>query len=210
MQEPPRIDDLKPMLLEEVRTPFTDSAWGFELKFDGYRLLASAGAVGVQLRSKKGADATRWFPEIASVLKTVDGPGLIADGEVCVLDDIGRSDFDRMHARALRRGYKAGMDVVTFCIFDVLVSEGQSVMQLPLIERKSLLAPLRGLPNILVVDYIPTEGEWLFQKALGLQLEGIVAKRLDAPYVPGARSRAWLKIKRKGAVPAGRFSRRCG
>ena len=204
----PGIDDLRPMLLEEVRRPFTDAAWGFELKYDGYRLLASTGAAGVQLRSKKGADATRWFPEIANTLSAVSGRALIVDGEVCVLDDIGRSDFDRMHARALRRGYKAGMDVVTFCIFDVLVSEGRSVMQLPLTERKALLEPLRGLPAVLVVDHMPTEGEWLFEEALRLQLEGIVAKKLDAPYKPGVRSRDWLKIKRKGAVPPGRFSRR--
>ena len=73
--------------------------------------------------------------------------------------------------------------------------------------RFVLLDPLRGLPGVLVVDYIAEEGEALYQQVLTLKLEGLVAKRLDSPYRPGVRSLDWLKIKRPGAVPAKRFNR---
>lgn len=202
----PSLSDLSPMLLGEVRRPFSDPAFGYEIKFDGYRVLASAGAEGVKLKSRNGADASRWFPEITSTLKAVAGRQLILDGEVCVLDDIGRSDFDRLHARARKRGPDAGEPVV-YCVFDILVMRGKSVMDKPLIARKKLLAPLRGLPGVLVVDQVPGEGEALYQYVLALKLEGLVAKRLDSPYRPGVRSMDWLKIKRPGAVPAKRFDR---
>ena len=202
----PALSDLSPMLLSEIPRPFSDSAWGFEIKFDGYRILAAAGAEGVKLKSRNGADASRWFPEITSTLKAVASRRLIVDGEVCVLDDIGRSDFDRLHARARKRGPDSGEPVV-FCVFDVLASQGKSVMDRPLIARKKLLAPLRGLPGVLVVDHIPEEGEALYQHVLALKLEGLVAKRLDSLYQPGVRSMDWLKIKRPGAVPAKRFNR---
>lgn len=194
------------MLLGEARKPFSDPAWGFELKFDGYRVMASSDSSGVRLRSRNGADATRWFPEIATTLHAVAGRRLIVDGEVCVLDDIGRSDFDRLHARASKRGPDPNEPVV-FCVFDVLVSRGMSVMDRPLVARKKLLDPLRGLPSVLVVDLIPEQGEALYQHVLALKLEGLVAKRLDSPYRPGERSMDWLKIKRPGAVPAQRFNR---
>lgn len=194
------------MLLGEVPKPFSDPAWGFELKFDGYRILASADSAGIKLKSRNGADATRWFPEIVGSLKAVASRRLIVDGEMCVLDDIGRSDFDRLHARARKRGPDPSQPVV-YCVFDVLAVKGKDVMGKPLLERKKLLDPLRGLPGVLVVDYIAGEGEALYQHVLSLKLEGLVAKRLDSPYRPGVRSLDWLKIKRPGAVPAKRFNR---
>lgn len=202
----PNLADLSPMLLGEATKPFSDPAWGFELKFDGYRILASADASGVQLKSRNGADATAWFPEIGDALKVLAARRLIVDGEMCVLDDIGRSDFDRLHARARKRRADPSQPVV-FCAFDVLAAKGKSVMGRPLIERKKLLDPLRGLPGVLVVDYVAEEGEALYQHVLALKLEGLVAKRLDSPYRPGVRSLDWLKIKRPGAVPAKRFNR---
>jgi bifunctional non-homologous end joining protein LigD len=125
---------------------------------------------------------------------------------MCVLDDIGRSDFNRLHARARKRRADPDEPVV-YCVFDVLASQGRSVMDQPLTARKKLLEPLRGLPGVLVVDQIPAEGEALYGYVLSLKLEGLVAKRMDSKYRPGVRSLDWLKIKRPGAVPAERFKR---
>lgn len=203
----PSFADLSPMLLSEAARPFSDAAWGFELKFDGYRVLASMEATGaVKLKSRNGADATGWFPEIGASLKAVADRRFILDGEMCVLDDLGRSDFDRLHARARKRRADPSQPVV-YCVFDVLAVKGESVMGRPLVERKKLLGPIRGLPGILVLDFIPEQGEALYEHVLALGLEGMVAKRLDSLYRPGERSPDWLKVKRPGAVPAKRFNR---
>lgn len=200
------LDDVSPMLLEEVPRAFSDPAWTFEIKFDGYRVLAGADKAGVRLKSRNGADATGWFPEVATALRAVAAKRMIVDGEVCVLDELGRSDFDRLHARARRRTYDPSEPVV-YCVFDTLAAGGRSVIAEPLLVRKKFLSALRDLPHILVVDHIPEQGEAFYRHALELKLEGLVAKRLDAPYQPGVRTRDWLKIKRPGAVPAKRFDR---
>lgn len=196
----------QPMLLAESSRPFSDPSWGFELKFDGHRALACCSYAGVQLKSRQGTNTSSWFPEIVQSLSEVRARNLILDGEICVLDEIGRSDFDRLQARARKRRFDPSEPTV-FCVFDVLVSQGKDVMSKPLLARKRLLEQIRGLPRVLIVDQIPEQGEALFRKVLELQLEGLVAKRMDSTYQPGVRSHDWLKIKRPGAVPQQRFKR---
>ena len=99
----PDLVDLRPMLLGEVKRPFSDPAYGYEIKYDGYRLLAECDGPKVRLQTRNGADATAWFPEITQGLAGLAGGRHVLDGEVCVLDDIGRSNFDRLHARAKRK-----------------------------------------------------------------------------------------------------------
>jgi bifunctional non-homologous end joining protein LigD len=194
------------MLFEEAPRPFSDPAWTFEIKFDGYRVLAASDETGVKMKSRNGADAAPWFPEVAESLRSVASRRIILDGEVCVLDELGRSDFNRLQARARRRRFLAAEPVV-FCVFDVLAVGGASVMERPLHERKTNLSALRLLPHILVVDDIPEHGELFYRHAVALELEGLVAKRLASTYQPGIRSKDWLKIKRPGAIPAARFRR---
>lgn len=74
--------------------------------------VAAAARACVRLKSRNGADATTWFPEITAALATVASKRLIVDGEVCVLDELGRSDFDRLHAGARRRRFVEGEPVV--------------------------------------------------------------------------------------------------
>lgn len=186
---------------------FDDPDWMFEPKYDGYRLLAETGQ-RLRLQTRNGHDATAWFPELHRPLTGIGGRHIV-DGEVCVLDSTGRSDFVPLHARAARRGWKQGDPEVVFCVFDVLVLDGQSVMQEPLQRRKLLLAKvMRGpVANMLRVQHLVQDGKAIFAAACDLQLEGIVAKRLKSVYQPGARSLDWLKIKRPGAVPPERFRR---
>jgi len=181
--------------------PFTDPAWIYEVKYDGYRCLARAGGgQPTELRTKSGVDCTAWFPEVADLLAMLSGGPHVIDGEVCVLDDIGRSDFEKLQARARRRRWVPGADQVTFCAFDLLYRDGRSVMALPLMERKAmlqqLLAPLKGL--LVVVGDFPAEAGLFDRFVLGAKLEGFVAKRLASTYQPGVISRDWLKIKRPG------------
>ena len=207
----PLLKDLAPMLLTATKSaPRDESAYLAEIKYDGYRVLAEYQAGRAALRTRNGADCTKWFPEVAKALAAAGRGRTVVDGEMTVLDSIGRTDFDALHARALRRGWAPGDLPVTYCIFDLLVLEDRNVMALPLRQRKELLRQLLtpAPACVLYADYFDGLVVLLYEKALELKLEGIVAKRADSLYVPGERSAAWLKWKRPGAVPAGRFSRR--
>jgi bifunctional non-homologous end joining protein LigD len=198
------------MLLDERPLPWGDPAWVYELKYDGYRMLAEFGGGAAQIMSRNGADATAWFPEVAASLAKVRGGPHICDGEMCVLDEHGRSDFNRFQDRARRRGWYKGADPVTFCVFDLLMENGKDLTGLPLLKRKArLMKRLAGLPSILPVSYFPAdEAKHIFDVAVHqLKIEGLVAKRADSVYKPGVRSSDWVKVKRKGAIPAERFKR---
>lgn len=207
----PPLSAVQPMLLSEAGRDLSGEDWLWELKYDGYRLLAEWDNGSVTLKSWNGADATRWFPELTEALATMKHGRCIVDSEVCVLDEIGRSDFDKLHVRAGMRGYRAGADLVVLCVFDILVFEGKNVMALPLVERKALLARLwePAPPCTLYVRHlVGKEGDWLYEQALALHLEGLGAKRPESVYRPGERTADWVKRKRPGAVPPGRFSRK--
>lgn len=192
------------MLLEERRTvPKGD--WHFEIKYDGYRVLASTSPA--RLKSRNGHDATAWYPEVAGAMGNLK-PGCIFDGEVCVLDEHGRSDFELLHRRSARRGKPPGSHHVAYCIFDVLVNAGKDMRGQPIEKRKAALRRLLTCcpGTILFVDWVD-DGDWLYHQALAMKLEGIVAKRAGSAYATGRRSRDWVKVKRPGAVPAERFTR---
>lgn len=202
----------KPMLLVEHGLDLdATSGWIYEIKQDGFRIMALVHDGKVLLKTKSGADASRWFPEITDALATIPGGPHLLDGEAVVLDDIGRSDFDRLLARAARRGWYAGADPVVYAAFDLLVQDGVDLTALPLLERKARLAQLLtpAPPSTLLVGHFTEGARQLFEQAvLPLKLEGIVGKRIDSIYRPGVRSPDWVKHKRPGAVPAGRFSRK--
>lgn len=202
---------VSPMLLDERPFALGTPGWLYEIKFDGYRLLANFGHGVCRLRTRNGADATAWFPEITRSLAMVKSTGCIVDGEVCVLDQMGRSVFDRLHDRAKRRRWVEGGDVVTYCIFDLLFYNGNSLLDAPLSERKARLKRLsKGFGDhlLFVSHFDAADAQTVFDSAvIPLALEGLVAKRVESPYTPGVRSPDWIKIKRKGAIPPERFKR---
>lgn len=188
-----------PMLASPGGRPFTDAAWLFEVKFDGYRAMAQVGADGVQLLTKSGADCSAWFPEIVEALGAVRGGPHVIDGEVCVLDDLGRSQFNDLHERAARRRRYPGCSAVTLCAFDLLFENGVNIMPLPLVERKARLRRLlAGVPGVLFVGDLPAQAELFAQAVEPLKLEGLIAKLRLSPYTPGVRSPNWVKLKRAG------------
>lgn len=201
---------LSPMLLDERPLNLEEPGWLYELKYDGYRMLAKFGQGDCQLKTRNGADASKWFPEVCQGLGAIRGGPYIADGEVCVLDEYGRSDFDALQDRARRRRWYAGARPVAYCIFDLLVDRGTDITGRPLVKRKAALDRMLKipLPNLLKVGYFEEGARRLFDEAvLPLKLEGLVAKRLASTYQPGVRSSDWVKVKRKGAIPPERFRR---
>ena len=119
----------------------------------------------------------------------------ILDGEVCVLKENGLPDFESMRSRTIRRSGAP----VTYFAFDLLWQNGRDLRPLSLIERKARLRNLipEQTPRLQYVDYIETKGAAMFEQAVAMGMEGIIAKRADSPY-KGGRSRDWLKMKRAG------------
>jgi bifunctional non-homologous end joining protein LigD len=209
----PTVDQLRPMQTADANVKaFTDPAWLYELKFDGYRTLAGfGGGVDVDLRTKAGKPCAHWYPEVAEQLAKIPGGPHVIDGEACVLDHAGRSDFNRFQERARRRCWYKGCDQVTLCAFDLLVYNGRNVMGLQLVERKALLQKmLTKVPKqvVLFVDDLPADAGLFQQVVIALQLEGFVAKRKASTYQPGARSPDWRKIKRLGWQEGRRWTNR--
>ncbi|MGO4332615.1 hypothetical protein AB4Z48_17600 [Cupriavidus sp. 2TAF22] len=129
------------MLLTDRQAVPSTGEWHWEIKYEGYRLLATTGTPTLQTRG--GSDATRWFPEIAEALCKLP-PGNVVDGEVCVLNDLGISDFDRLHRRAARRRWHVGADLVAYCVFDLLVAGDRDFRAQPIEKRKIALHRLLG------------------------------------------------------------------
>jgi bifunctional non-homologous end joining protein LigD len=183
--------------------PFTSAAWAFALPSPGYRMLAELGACtgaawhrhGARLRSRRGVDASRWFPEVVQALSALPVGHTVVDGEVCVLDAAGRSDLQLLHARARQPGHALGTSAVVMCLQDVLVWDGRDVRGLPWRERRRLLEALPLPPSAVLrrQRVRRAEGVWLYRQAGALGRDAIHARRADAPYVAGP-SIAWLSI----------------
>ncbi len=192
--------DVEPMLAEPADAAFTKDGWLFELKLDGYRMLAAKRHGEALLRSRNGNDYTSVFPEVARAVKAIPLANCIVDGEVVVMDAQGRPSFSRLQQRgrlsSLIEIRAAAVELpATLFAFDLLACNGFDLRALPLLTRKRLLA--RALPKlgaVRVLDHVETQGEQFLQSVISLGLEGIIAKRADAPY-RGGRSDAWLKIK---------------
>ena len=201
-QAPRRVVDpmkLELMLAETADEPFSSPDWIFELKYDGYRLVAGRSAEGtVKLRYRNGLDVTAFFPEIARALRVLPY-GLVLDGEVVVLDSQGHPSFPRLQARGqirkARDAERAAVDdPATLFVFDMPGFGEFDLRGLPLLERKALL--VRVLPKagaLRYSDHVPSRGKELFEQVKSRGLEGLVAKRANAPYRAG-RSGDWLKL----------------
>lgn len=176
--------------------PFTRKGWVFELKYDGFRILAGKmedhPEDTVQLAYRSGRDATRIFPEIAGDIENLPYRSILLDGEAVILDESGRPDFQLLQRRAQR---SASDSPPVLFVFDLLSFEGYDLRPLPLTARKSILR--RVLPStdhLRIVEEVPERGEDLYAAVSSLGLEGVVAKREDSPYKAGY-SPLWLKIR---------------
>jgi len=195
-----RASTVQLMLAEPRDKPFTKKGWLWELKYDGYRLLAERDGGEARLLFRKGGDATATFPEIARALRALPFSSLVLDGELVVLDDKARPSFGRLQKRALLQRRldieRASVELpTTLFVFDLLGFEEFDLRPLPLATRKALLQ--RVLPRLGPVrfaDHIERDGDALLSGVAGLGMEGIVGKKSDSPYRAG-RCADWIKVR---------------
>ena len=182
-----------------VAAPPTGAGWLHEIKFDGYRMQLRVDGGRASWRSRNGHDWSGRFPDLAEEASSL--PAGVYDGELCVLDAHGAPDFPALRAAMGSRqtGQIAGK--LTFLLFDLLADASGDLRAQPLRVRKArLLAAVghdRARARLRLVGELPgCGGAALLEAASGLGLEGIVSKRLDAPYTGGAaRLDTWLKAK---------------
>jgi bifunctional non-homologous end joining protein LigD len=181
---------IKPMLATLVDHPFNRPDWFFEIKWDGYRAIA-------EVRKKKKAELysrnllsfENKFPLIFQELQKLDG-NYILDGEIVALDDAGKPSFQ------LLQDYENNQQRLVYYVFDLLYIDKYDICRLPLWERKQLLQGiLPSLSRIFYCDHVETEGVSFFEAAVAQDLEGIIAKDAQSPYLEGKRSSYWLKMK---------------
>lgn len=212
---------LKFMLAETAPKPFSRAGWLFEMKHDGYRLLAakrpapptappktnrmpdrqpSLSGPRAALYLRSGQEGTRTFPEIARAMAALPYRSLLLDGEAVVLDEAGRPRFGRLQKRGQLQRVgdieRTALEYpVTYFVFDLLAFEDWDLRGLPLLERKALLRELLPADGPLrYSDHIEERGVEFFREVAAHGLEGVMAKRAASTYVPG-RSADWQKVR---------------
>jgi bifunctional non-homologous end joining protein LigD len=199
--EPFPVSNLKPMLARSGKLPPRETQFGFEVKWDGIRTLLFSDHGHVELRGRNGSDFTPRYPEVRELARALGSRRIVLDGEVVAFDEEGRPSFERLQSRmhlasdsAVRRRMR---DIpATYVIFDLLYLDGHSTMRLSYEERRELLEELElNGPAWRTPAYHRGEGKALLDATKDLGIEGIVAKKLDCPYTPGARASHWIKVK---------------
>jgi bifunctional non-homologous end joining protein LigD len=181
---------LRPMLASLIPEPFDNPDWVFEMKWDGYRAIAEIENGKVTLYSRNGKSLGKKFSAVEDALKKFRYDAIL-DGEVVATDDQGVPDF-----QMLQDYKKAGKGHLLYYVFDLIHLEGHDLTGTPLIKRKEILKKiLPGSPKIRFSDHIEKDGILFFKAVKEKELEGIVAKHTQSKYLPGKRSRQWLKVK---------------
>jgi bifunctional non-homologous end joining protein LigD len=195
--------DLRPMLATAGALPGDKAGFAYEFKWDGMRVLVRVEAGKVQAVSRNGNEAAARFPELQGLAKALGKTSAILDGELVVLDDKGRPDFGLMQTRMaqsdaheIRRSMAT--HPVQFLVFDVLALGKKDLLRTPYLERREALAGL-GLHSAqwIVPPHQTGSGQVVLAASQDLGLEGVVAKRLDSPYLPGVRSPHWVKVRNR-------------
>jgi bifunctional non-homologous end joining protein LigD len=184
----PRFRELRPMQPTLVERPFDDPEWSFEVKWDGYRALVLISPDGDEIRSRSGQDLSEEF-DFGDLRRSVFMQEAVLDAEIVVLDARGRADFGALQRRQGRP---------TLMAFDLLYADGLWLLDEAWAVRRELLGRVltpEAPPQVRMSDDMPGRGTALFEAAAAQGIEGIVAKRHDSPYRPGARTDAWRKVK---------------
>jgi bifunctional non-homologous end joining protein LigD len=200
----PMPEHIKPMLARPGSLPSKDEGWAYEIKWDGVRAIAYSTPGELRLESRNLKEITGSYPELGRLNRALSSHAAILDGEIVAFDEQGRPSFAalqrRMHvgsgAQAKRLAKAAP---VTYMIFDLLWLDGHSLMELRYEQRRELLEKLAlSGATWKTPEHLSGRGRDVLKATAEQRLEGIVAKRLDSPYEPGARTSAWIKIKNVG------------
>ncbi|PKB19423.1 ATP-dependent DNA ligase LigD phosphoesterase module /ATP-dependent DNA ligase LigD polymerase module [Novosphingobium kunmingense] len=173
------------------------NGWMHEIKFDGYRALIAAKGAEVRVYTRNGKDWTDKFGPLVETIAALDLPACLIDGEIVATGKDGNPHFSTLQA-VLKRGHgsQSARDRLEYHAFDLLEADGEDLTGLPNVERKERLeALLKGASApIYVTDHVIGAGEKLLRTLCGAGQEGIIAKRIDAPY-SGRRTKDWVKVK---------------
>src|SRR5215210_4436578 len=189
------------MLASSVPPPPTFDGWLVEPKWDGVRAVVTVHDGAVSIASRLGNDVTGGYPELVALAGALGGRSAVLDGVIVAFDErTGRPSFQRLQRRMHVRspGAQLRRDVpVQLLFFDVLWLEGEMVAERPQSERRKVLESLAlDGPSWHTSPLVPpAPAEDLLAACREIGMEGYVAKRADAPYVPGRRSPAWIKVK---------------
>jgi len=184
-------------LCKVVDHPPGAAGWAHEIKFDGYRLQIGIGGEKAVLRTRNGLDWSDRFPDLAADAGA--WPDAVIDGELCALDADHMPDFPALQA-AIADG-RTG--TLVYFAFDLLFEGDEDLRKLPLSHRKARLQAYvdrvgrTGVDRLRYVEHFATTGQAVLESACRMDLEGVISKKLDAPYHAG-RSASWLKSKCRG------------
>ena len=181
---------LQPMLATLVDKPFDEEGWLYEVKWDGYRTIALLNSKSTNLLSRNNKSFNEKFYPVYDALKDLK-INAVLDGEIIVADEEGLSNFGKL------QNWRSEADgELKFYVFDILWLDGYSLMDVTLMERREILiSTLPTHPIIHISQTFSTTGTEFFDAAKKMKLEGIMAKKADSLYIPGSRSKEWLKIK---------------
>ena len=193
---------LSPMLASPGPLP-TGDGWRYEIKWDGVRALIGIDGPNATMRieSRRGNDATATYPELAPLAERLADHSILLDGEIVAFDDVGRPNFNRIQQRIGVFGADAALRAtqlpVVLAIFDILHLDGSSTRNLPYLQRRRLLEllDLDEPGPTWRLSSVHDDGQTLLAATKAADLEGVIAKKADAPYQPGIRSRYWVKAK---------------
>jgi bifunctional non-homologous end joining protein LigD len=177
-------------------------AHGFEFKWDGIRALLHWDGRTLRLFSRNAKDLTAAFPELHALADQLGPRSAVLDGEVVALDGEGRPDFGLLQQRLGRVGeanVRGAARVVpaSYLLFDLLHLDGQDIMGQSYRERQRLLRGLKLEGPAWSTTRHDTDGAAMLRTSQAMGLEGVVAKRLDSPYLPGQRTDLWVKVRNR-------------
>jgi bifunctional non-homologous end joining protein LigD len=185
---------MAPQLATLTKSPPAGSGWIYEIKFDGYRILARKRAGEVRLFTRKGNDWTDKLPGLVGELAKLPLEDGWLDGEAVVLDENGIPNFN-----ALQNAFDRSREhSIVYFVFDVPYLNGRDLRRRPQSERSEALRELFATntsARIRMSEPFETDGASALRSACAMGLEGLIAKRLDGCYEGGERSNAWLKLK---------------
>ncbi len=193
LQEAPKAPfpkHISPMLGTLVSEPFDQPGWLYEIKWDGYRSLALSHKGKVELLSRNNKSFNeKFYPVYQAVLDwNIDA---VIDGEICVVNDKGIAHFGSL------QNWRSEADgELVYYVFDILWLDGHDLTRLSLVQRREILRPLVPASGIIrYSEAFESSATEFLAVAAEMGMEGVMAKKADSIYVPGERTRDWLKLK---------------
>src|SRR5215471_10366480 len=188
--------------------PFDSPNHLFEPKWDGLRALLFLQRKKIEFQNRNLRDVTTSYPELQTLASMIKADKAIMDGEIVVLNDKGIAEFGKLQFRFGQTDPKKisllqHTNPTTYVAFDLLHLDGKDLIKQPLGERKQTLRKIiTEDPHLLYVDHIENYGSKFYDECRKLGIEGVMAKDLSSPYMPGIRSSTWAKIKGSHFVDA--------